>query len=52
MQLGWFARLYTRWSAWKDALLAQVRTSWPWRLGRVIKHRIRQRWKNMRQHSK
>jgi hypothetical protein len=31
MQLAWFARLYTRWVAWKDALLAQVRASWPWR---------------------
>ena len=44
MQLGWFARLYTRWSVWKESLLAQVRTSWPWRLGRVLKHRIKQRW--------
>lgn len=47
MQLAWFARLYTRWTAWKEALLAQVRTSWPWRLGRVLKHRIRQRWKQV-----
>jgi hypothetical protein len=52
MQMGWFARLYTRWTVWKEALLAQVRASWPWRLGRMLKHRIRQRWKKMRQHSK
>ena len=52
MQLGWFARFYTRWSAWKEALLTQVRTSWPWRLGRVLKHRIRQRWKKLQQHWK
>ena len=45
MQLGWFARLYTRWANWKQALLAQVRASWPWRLGRVLKHRLRQRWR-------
>ena len=48
MQLAWFARLYIRWTAWKEALLAQVRTSWPWRLGRVLKHRIRQRWNQVR----
>ncbi|MDD2925370.1 hypothetical protein [Rhodoferax sp.] len=44
MQLGWFARLYTRWVNWKEALLAQVRASWPWRLGRVLKQRAKQRW--------
>ena len=45
MQLDWFARLYTRWARWKEALLAQVRASWPWRLGRVMKHRIKQRFR-------
>ncbi|MHB8949486.1 MAG: hypothetical protein ACYC4S_10520 [Rhodoferax sp.] len=34
MQLRWFARLYKRWIDWKEALLAQVRASWPWRWGR------------------
>lgn len=48
MQLAWFARLYTRWTVWKEALLTQVRTSLPWRLGRVLKHRIRQRWNQVR----
>ena len=43
LQLAWFARLYTRWTGWKDRLLAQVRASWPWRLGRVLKHRVKQR---------
>jgi hypothetical protein len=43
MQLAWLARLYARWIRWKEALLAQVRASWPWRLGRVMKHRIKQR---------
>jgi len=44
MQLAWFARLYTRWSLWKANLLTQVRASWPWRLGRVLKRQMRQRW--------
>jgi hypothetical protein len=48
MQLGWFARWYARWSIWKDALLAQVRASWPWRLARVLKHRLKQRWQRLR----
>ena len=43
MQLNWFARLYTRWIDWKEALLTQVRASWPWRLGRVLKRRWKQR---------
>ena len=43
LQLAWFARIYARWIGWKDRLLAQVRASWPWRLGRVLKHRIKQR---------
>ena len=45
MQLAWFARLFARWVSWKEALLAQVRASWPWRLGRVLKHRWKQRWR-------
>jgi hypothetical protein len=48
MQLGWFARWYARWTGWKEALLAQVRASWPWRLGRVLKHRLKQRWQRFR----
>ena len=31
MQVGWFARIYLRWTAWKDALLARVRASAAWR---------------------
>jgi hypothetical protein len=48
MQLAWFARLYTRWSAWKMSLLIQVRGSWPWRFGRVVKHRLNQRWQRLK----
>jgi hypothetical protein len=45
MQLPWFASLYGRWTRWKDALLAQVRASWPWRWGRVLKRRSVRRWR-------
>ena len=43
MQLAWFARTYTRWTAWKEALFARVRASWAWRVGRVVKRRVAQR---------
>ena len=39
MQLKWFARAYTGWKKWKDRLLRQVRTSWPWRTARRLKRR-------------
>lgn len=48
MQLGWFARAYTRWTNWKTALLAQVRASWPWRLGRVLKRQGQRRWQHLK----
>lgn len=48
MQLAWFARGYARWVEWKNALLNQVRASWPWRFGRMLKHRIRQHWQRLR----
>jgi hypothetical protein len=48
MQLPWFARLYGRWLAWKQALLAQVRASWAWRSGRAVKRLLRQRWARWR----
>ncbi|MBA3057921.1 MAG: hypothetical protein KJ614_15210 [Gammaproteobacteria bacterium] len=48
MQLAWFARLYTPWIDWKEGLLMQVRASWPWRLGRVLKRRLRQRWRRFK----
>ena len=44
MQLAWFAKAYARWTAWKERLLAHVRASWAWRVGRVIKRRVAQRW--------
>ena len=44
MQLAWFARLYNRWVAWKDAAMTHVRASWPWRAGRVLKRAAQRRW--------
>ncbi|MFH7041516.1 hypothetical protein ABT392_04260 [Paucibacter sp. JuS9] len=41
MSLPWFARLYLRWSAWKEQLLAWIRASAAWRLARAIKLRLR-----------
>jgi hypothetical protein len=37
MRLAWFARWYTRWVTWKDALLAQVRASAVWQRARRLK---------------
>jgi len=48
MQLPWFARLYTRWVGWKDALTAWVRTTLPWRLGRVWKRAWQAMWRRSR----
>ena len=45
MRLQWFARLYGRWKPWKDALIAQVKGSLPWRSAQaalralVLRHR-------------
>ena len=41
MRIRWFARAYTPWKIWKDRTLRQVRVSWPWRMGRRIRHRVR-----------
>ena len=42
MRIGWFARLYNLVMPWKDALFAQIRASWAWRYGRMLKSRVRQ----------
>ena len=47
MKLGWFARFYSAWSLWKEALLVRIRASWAWRVGRVIKKRVAQRWRRL-----
>ena len=46
MELAWFARQFERWVSWKEALLAQVRASRAWRLGRMLKRRVRNRVKS------
>jgi len=49
MSMPWFATVYARWTAWKDALLLRVRASWAWRTGRAIKRRASRRWRAWRQ---
>lgn len=41
MRLAWFEQAYTAWVRWKEALLAHVRQSWPWRWARVVTRRWR-----------
>ena len=41
MQIRWFARAYTAWKNWKDQMLRQVRSSWPWRAGRRLRQRVK-----------
>ena len=41
MQIAWFARAYTWFMPWKDRLFAQIRASWVWRYGRMVKTRVR-----------
>jgi len=48
LQLAWFAHWHARWISWKEALLAQVRVSWPWRYGRMMKTRLRRAWQRTR----
>lgn len=45
MRLGWFARWYPRWKAWKDAVLARVRESAPWRRVRAWRLGVRRWWR-------
>ncbi|TDP72394.1 hypothetical protein [Roseateles toxinivorans] len=44
MRLAWFARLYTRWLAWKTALLAQVRASRAWHELKRARRLARRAW--------
>ena len=41
MQFAWFANWYPRWKAWKDALMAKIRHSEPWQMGRRMKARVK-----------
>jgi hypothetical protein len=54
MQIGWFAQAFNWFMPWKDALYAQIRESWVWRYGRIVKMRLaaeaRQAWKRLSPH--
>ena len=41
MRIAWFARAYNWFVPWKDALFAQIRASWVWRYGRMVKTRVK-----------
>jgi hypothetical protein len=41
MQIAWFAQAYNWFVPWKDRLFAQIRASWVWRYGRMVKTRVR-----------
>jgi len=41
MQIVWFARAYNWFMPWKNRLFAQIRASWVWRYGRMVKTRVR-----------
>ena len=41
LRIPWFARAYGILMPWKHALTDWIRTSWPWRYGRVVKERVR-----------
>jgi hypothetical protein len=40
MKFAWFAKWYPRWKTWKDTLLARIRLSPLWQLGRTIKQQV------------
>ena len=44
MRLGWFARLYVRWIAWKTRVVASLLDSPVWRAGCALAARARALW--------
>jgi hypothetical protein len=52
MQIPWFAYAYGVVVPWQEALFARIRSSWPWRYGRVLKwrakHYVRSVWTTAR----
>ena len=42
MRIGWFARGYNLIIPWKERLFAQIRASWAWRYGRMLKGKVKQ----------
>lgn len=41
MRLAWFVHWHGRWILWKEHLLARIRASRTWRLGRAFKRRVK-----------
>ena len=50
-RLLWFEAIYGRWVAWKESVIARVRLSWAWRVGRVVKRSVVARMQRFRQRS-
>jgi hypothetical protein len=48
MRLTWFARLYARWTAWKESLLTWARASAAWQAARLLRRRVRMQWRRWR----
>jgi hypothetical protein len=48
MRLDWFARLYLRWTTWKDALIARVRASPAWQTIARAKIEARAAWQRIK----
>ncbi len=44
MRMGWFARTYTRWIAWKARVVASLLESPGWRAARALAARARALW--------
>jgi hypothetical protein len=44
MRLGWFARWYPRWKAWKDRVMDEVRSSPAWQAARKAKAAFAAQW--------
>lgn len=49
MALPWFARLYGRWTAWKQGVLDWLHGTLLWRQARAIKRQLKQVFKRWRQ---
>jgi hypothetical protein len=45
MRIGWFARTYNWFIPWKNALFVQIRASWVWRYGRMVKTAVKRQAK-------
>ena len=48
MRMPWFAKGYTAWAEWKNALTQYVRSTWVWRAGRLLRQQLKARWRAWR----